>query len=104
MSVARCYPRRHPRPHRYGDRSMRAVSDSRAPARPRRRWWLIISLSVLGFIIIGLVAGRIFLGSPYAARVASERLSATLGMPVRVASVSPGLGSTAVERVELGEA
>jgi translocation and assembly module TamB len=74
------------------------------PRRALRRWYVIAPLALVGLVLVGLIALRIYLATPAAARLASEKLAASLGLPVQVKSVSPGFGSTGLRDVTVFEA
>lgn len=83
-----------------------ATTSPMPASRPTKyRRLLLRAIAVFLAVLVILAMGmRLFLSSAYAARLASERLSATLGVPVRIASISPGLQSTAVRSLEIAEA
>ncbi|MCE9534429.1 MAG: hypothetical protein K8T89_25400, partial [Planctomycetes bacterium] len=90
---------------------MRAASvQAPPPARMRlvgwirRRKWKLIGLSLLGFVLTGLVSFRIYLSSAGAAQMASASMSAQLGIPVRIKNISPDFDSTTLDEIEIAEA
>lgn len=60
-------------------------------------------LLMVGLCALLVISGRIYLGTVYASRFVSKKLSDALGVPVQIKSISPGFGSTTIKEIEIAE-
>ncbi len=81
-----------------------STSDPSTVAPTKRRRWPVFVFGGLGLIIGLLIIGRVFLSTPQAARIVSEKLSNSLGAPVHIKSISAGVDSSTVHEIEIEEA